>query len=117
MKAHVWIVILGIYMLAMGITGYVRTGSPTALYINGGIAVATIIIGFLVSKGIGAMRVVSIAWVGINTFMLSFMTYKRLTNPDAREGSELIFGSMALLALIVLIVLLTGKKESSAEQG
>ena len=113
MKAYVWIIILGVYILAMGITGYVRTGSPTALYINGGIALVTIIIGFLVSKGIGVMRVISMSWVGIITLMLSFMTYKRLTNPDAREGSELIFGSMAALALIVFIVLFTGKKESS----
>jgi hypothetical protein len=108
MKVHYWVIALGAYMLLMGIVGYIRTGSPTALYINGGIATATILIGYFWGRNItGMMGNVVIGWVIINSLLLSYMTFKRIAaHADARAGSEFIFGSMALFSIIVLILLI-----------
>ena len=108
MKLHYWVIALGVYMLLMGIVGYVRTGSPTALYINGGIALATIILGYLWGKNLaGLMGTVVLVWVALNTVMLGYMTFKRIAaHAETRAGSELIFGSMAVFAMIVLIQLI-----------
>ena len=108
MKLHYWVIALGAYMMLMGIVGYVRTGSPTALYINGGIALATIILGYLWGKNLsGSMGTVVLVWVALNTVMLGYMTFKRIAaHAETRAGSELIFGSMAVFAMIVLIQLI-----------
>lgn len=108
MKLHYWVIALGAYMLLMGIVGYVRTGSPTALYINGSIAVATMLLGYFWGRNLGgAMGTVVLVWVALNTILLGYMTFKRIAaHAEARAGSELIFGSMAVLAMIVLIQLI-----------
>lgn len=108
MKLHYWVIALGAYMLLMGIVGYVRTGSPTALYINGGIALATIVLGYLWGKNLASsMGTVVLVWVALNTVMLGYMTFKRIAaHAETRAGSELIFGSMAVFAMIVLIQLI-----------
>lgn len=108
MKLHFWVIALGAYMLLMGIVGYIRTGSPTALYINGGIAVTTILLGYLWSRNLAnSMGTVVLVWVALNTILLGYMTFKRIAaHAEARAGSELIFGSMAIFAMIVLIQLI-----------
>ncbi len=106
MKLHYWIIALGVYMLAMGIVGYVRTGSPTALFINGGIAVATMVLGYF-AGGSPTLMKFCIGWVALNTVLLSYMTFKRIAaHSEVRAGSEYIFGTMAVFSLIVLILLI-----------
>ncbi len=107
MKLHYWIIALGVYMLAMGIVGYVRTGSPTALFINGGIAVATMVLGYFAGGGNATFMKFCIGWVALNTVMLGYMTFKRIAaHSEVRAGSEYIFGTMAVFSLIVLILLI-----------
>lgn len=106
MKVHYLIMALGAYMLAMGILGYVRTGSPTALYINGSFALVTIALGYFNGGGNAMLYKVTLGWVVVLTAMLSYLTIKRIAaHAEARAGSELIFGSMALFALIVAITM------------
>ncbi|MCC6964492.1 MAG: hypothetical protein IT585_14665 [candidate division Zixibacteria bacterium] len=107
MKLHYWIIALGIYMLAMGILGYIRTGSPTALFVNGGIAVATIVLGYFNGGGSPLLLKITLGWVALNTIMLTYLTFKRIAaHSQARAGSEFIFGSMALFSLVVAILLI-----------
>ncbi len=107
MKLHYWIIALGIFMLAMGIVGYFRTGSPTSIFIAGGIGVVTAILGYFVGGGSPLLWKVTLGWIGINTVMLGYMTFKRIAaHATARAGTEYIFGSMALFALIVLIMMI-----------
>jgi hypothetical protein len=115
LKLHYWIIALGVYMLAMGVLGYIRTGSPTALFINGGIAVATIVLGYLNGGGNPLLWKITLGWVGLNTILLGYMTVKRIAaHAETRAGSELIFGSMALFALIVLILMIRQTLRGSA---
>lgn len=112
MKPPLLVMILGGYMIAMGIVGYIRTGSPTAIFINGGIALVTILLGYFMGRGNVMLSNITLGWVGLVTVLLSFMTFKRvneMAHGTARAGSEYIFGSMALFALIVLIVLIRNR--------
>lgn len=108
MQIHHWVMALGGYMILMGITGFIRTGSPTALYINGGIALATIVLGYFWGRNLaGGIGNVVIGWVALNSVLLSYMTFKRIAaHAETRAGSELIFGSMAVFSIIVLVLLI-----------
>lgn len=115
MKTHYWIIALGVYMLAMGIVGYVRTGSPTALYINGGFALTTIVLGYFNGGGSPLLYKITLGWTVLMTLMLSYLTVKRIAaHSQTRAGSEFIFGSMALFALIVTIVMILRMKSEAA---
>lgn len=106
---------LGAYMLAMGIVGYVRTGSPTALCINGGFALTTIALGYFNGGGSALLYKITLGWTVLMTLMLSYLTIKRVAaHSQTRAGSELIFGSMALFALIVTIVMILRMKNEAA---
>lgn len=107
MKIHFLIMALGAFMLTMGILGYVRTGSPTALYVNGSFALVTIALGYFNGGGNELLFKITLGWVALLTVMLSYLTIKRIAaHAQARAGSELIFGSMALFALIVTIIMI-----------
>ena len=100
------VIVLGLYMLSMGVVGYIRTKSPTALYINGGFALTTIILGVLTGGIETAMWKITLGWVSLNFLIMALMTIKRIkAHANARSGSKLIFGSMALFCLIVAIVM------------
>lgn len=117
MKPSVLVMALGGFMILMGIIGYIRTGSPTAIFINGGIAAVTILLGYFMGKGNPMLANITLGWTAIVTIMLGFMTFKRINaamHGTAREGSEYIFGSMALFALIVLIVLIRSRMNGAS---
>lgn len=106
MKIHYIIIALGAYMLAMGIIGYIRTGSPTALYINGSFALITLILGYFNGGGNPLLFKITLGWVVLNAGILSYLTVKRIAaHSQTRAGSELIFGSMALFAIIVAVLM------------
>ncbi|MDZ4723399.1 MAG: hypothetical protein SGI97_05800 [candidate division Zixibacteria bacterium] len=110
MKSLDLVIALGGYMLLMGLFGYYRTHTPTPLFINGGIAIVTIIIGIFLKGGSPTVLNLAIGWIGLNTLMLAYMTFKRIAaHSDVRSGSEYIFGTQAVFALIVLIVLVRYK--------
>lgn len=108
MQINYWVMALGGYMIIMGILGFIRTGSPTALYINGGIALVTVLIGYFWGRNLGGvLGPVAIGWVALNSVLLGYMTFKRIAaHAETRAGSEFIFGSMAVFAVIVLILLI-----------
>jgi hypothetical protein len=101
-----WIVIiLGVYIFATGMVGLGRTGSFTPLYISGALAAVTIWLGWLLSKGIRSARGAAMTWLILNTILLGYMAVGRLpTHPQESPGSALIFGSMALFALVTLLL-------------
>ena len=99
---------LGVYMLLMGIIGYIRTKSPTALFVNGGIALGTILLGCLAGKAGTTLFSITLGWLVVVTLVLIIMTLKRLrAGAAARRGSVFIFGSMAVFSLLVLAILST----------
>lgn len=112
MQIHFLIIALGAYMLAMGLLGYIRTGSPTALYVNGGFAIVTMILGYLTRNGNPTTYLVTMVWTSLITLMLGYLTFKRIAaHSQARKGSQYIFGSMALFALIVTIIMIAQRSQ------
>lgn len=107
MKPYLLILISAGWMVAMAITGYVRTGSPTALYIMGSIGLVTGLIGWLIGEKIpSAFSLVGVIWLLLVSGVLVFMTVKRISaHAEVRAGSEYIFGSTALFAIISLVML------------
>ncbi len=104
------LLVLGLYMLAMAVTGYVRTGSPTALYIMGGIGVVTAVMSWLVARGGLTNFWIGFGWTAVVMLTVGFMAVKRISaHADARPGSVLIFASTAIAALIVLYLLWRSK--------
>ncbi len=117
MKIYYWVIALGGYMLLMGIVGYIRTGSPTALIVNNSFAVVTALFGFLALRGSLLFGKISLGWTGLMVLLMGYMTFKRVAaHANTKPGSELIFGSMALLALIVFILLLRNMMAAPASQ-
>lgn len=107
MGIYYWVIALGAYMIVMGIVGYIRTGSPTALYVNNSFALITLIFGFLATRGSLLFGKISLGWVGLMVLLMGYMTFKRVAaHANVKAGSEFIFGSMALLALVVFVILL-----------
>ncbi len=107
MKKHYLVILLGLYMLAMGVLGYVRTGSTTPIYITGSLAVVTILLGLLLRTGSRAVLKTTIVWIALNVLLNTYMTVGRVAaHAEARPGSKWIFGSMAFLALLALAGLL-----------
>lgn len=107
MKPYVLMLITAGWMIAMAITGYVRTGSPTALYIMGSIGLVTGLFGWLIGQRIpSALSLAGVVWFLLVSGVLVFMTVKRISaHSEVRTGSELIFGSTALFAIITLVML------------
>lgn len=108
MNTHYWVIALGAFMVLMGIVGYIRTGSPTAIFITGGIALITSLLGVFWGKNPASMfGTITLAWTALITVLMAYMTFKRISaHADTTAGSEFIFGSMAVFALIVTIVIL-----------
>ena len=108
MVTHYWVIALGGYMFLMGVIGYIRTGSPTAIFITGGIALVTVVLGMLWGKNpTSVLGTITLAWTAIITVLMAYMTFKRISaHAETAAGSEFIFGSMAVFALIVTIVIL-----------
>lgn len=104
------LVLLGLYMLAMAIVGYIRTGSPTALYIMGGMALVTGLMSYLAADQVSVYYLLALGWTALISLVVGFMTFKRIAaHANARPGSALIFGSTALFALVVLTLLWLGR--------
>lgn len=104
------LLVLSLYMIAMAVTGYIRTGSPTALYIMGGIGLVTAIMGWVVSRGGLTNFWIGFGWTAVVMLLVGFMAVKRISaHADARPGSVLIFASTAAVALVVLFLLWRAK--------
>jgi hypothetical protein len=105
LKVHLVVIVLGIYIFAMGMVGMARTGAFTPLYISGAIAAVTVWVGWLLGKGLRPVRNFALTWLTIITAALAYMSFGRTPahgDPDAT--STLIFGSMALFTLIALVL-------------
>lgn len=107
MRLSYLVMALGGYMLVMGLLGFARTQTTTPLFINGTIGLVTFVIGYLMLRANPVVSIVALIWVGLNAILLSYMTFKRIAaHETARAGSEYIFGSQALFAIIILILLI-----------
>jgi len=107
MKKEYAVVLLGVYMLAMGAIGFIRTGSLTPVSITGSIAVITIALGCLIRHGSRSLMIFTAIWLTLNVLMNTYMTIGQVVaHAESRAGSGWIFGSMALFSLVALIILL-----------
>ena len=107
MKANIAVIILGIYIFAIGFWGLARTGSSAPLYINGAIAAVTVWLGWLLGTGMKSARNVTLTWLSINVVLLGYMTFDEISfNNDRDSGSGFMLGSMAAFALLTLYLVL-----------
>lgn len=105
MRTNLIVIILGIYIFAMGVLGMARTGSFTPLYVSGAIAAVTVWIGWLMGKGMRPVRNFALTWLTINTVVLAYMSLGQVpAHGDPDTGSIIMFGSMALFALVTLVI-------------
>lgn len=113
MKPYILVMALGGYMVLMGAVGYYRTGSPTALFINGSLGIITALFGYFMGRGNPMLANITIGWTALITIVLGFMTFKRINalvhGTPAYAGSEYIFGTQALFAIVVLIMLIRSR--------
>jgi hypothetical protein len=107
MKRHYLLIALGVYMLAMGVIGWLRTDAATPLLITGTIGVITILFGIGLRGGSRNVLTYATIWVGLNVLVDTYLTIATVPAHDARrEGSEWIFGTMAFFSALVLISLI-----------
>lgn len=105
MRIHLLVIVLGIYIFAMGVLGMARTASLTPVYISGAISAITIWIGWLLGKGLRPVRNVALIWLSLNTAVLAYMTFGQIpAHADSDKSSMIIFGSMAVFALVTLLL-------------
>lgn len=104
MRVYLVVILLGIYIFAVGILGMVRLGSLTPLYIGGGISAVTIWIGWLMGKGLRSVRNVALGWLVATTAILTYFTFNYIPGHAVPDDTVvLMFGSKAVFALITLI--------------
>ena len=107
MKRHYLVIALGFYILAMGITGWLRTDDLTPLAITGSIAFITILLGIAIRSGSRGTVVLTTLWTGLNVLVHTYMTVADVSAHDPnREGSEWIFGTMAFFSALVFVSLI-----------
>ena len=106
MLPHASVVALGLFILLLGIIGYIRTKSPTAIGFNGIFGVVCIILGFMLGHGSNVLTVTEI-WVALIAAAGIAMGTRRLMAPKRQIVPILMFASMAIFSIVVLIILLT----------
>lgn len=107
MKIDRLVIVLGIYILVMGIWGMSRTGSWAPLMISGGVAAVTVWIGWMIGRHIQSARGVAIGWLIFvaGAFLLAALGGIP-DHPETSTVSVLVFGSMALFAIAALILII-----------
>ncbi len=104
MKTGIIVIVLGVYIFAMGMFGMARTSSLTPVIISGAIAAVTIWLGWLLSTGIRSARSFALGWLTLLVAVMGYMTFGSiLTHADPNPWSMAIFGSMALFSLVTLV--------------
>lgn len=110
MKINKVLIILGVYIFAMGVIGFVRTSSFTPLFFNGSIGAVTVWLGWLNGQGIRSARNAAQWWLTVIAIGLGYLTFGGISaHPSPNLGSALIFGSMAVLTLLALVLLIKSK--------
>jgi hypothetical protein len=105
-KIQTPIMLLGAYMILMGVVGYVHTGSPMPILISGGLGVITALCGYFIGRGYHVFARIGVIWLVVMTGMMGYMTFGRVSaHQNPTPLSEFIFGSMGLFSLWALISL------------
>ena len=104
------VLMLGSYMILMGILGYINSGSPTA-FIMSGMGLIAVLLSYFCSKS-SIIWWTMTAWVAINTAMIGSMAYKRIITDPQPLTTQLLFGSTAVFAIVVLILLILNRPTS-----
>ncbi|HOD66753.1 MAG TPA: hypothetical protein PLR32_09000 [candidate division Zixibacteria bacterium] len=117
MKPHYLLILLALAMLAGGAVGLARTGSPIPLLINSALALLTLILALVVSRDSRRVLLAATVWVALCVLLYTYMTIipPAAHNPS-RPGSKYLFGSMALVALIVLVGLSGGLRRRRSQR-
>ncbi len=111
MKSHQFVWAFALYVFLIGFVGYFRTGSTVPILINGVIAVITVLIAFFLYRKLTFARVGIAIWLASLTGLYGYLTFFRIAaHAHPHPGQPLIFGSMALFALMALIVVIRSKK-------
>ncbi len=117
MKTNKVVIILGVYIFAMGIIAFIRTSSFTPLFFNGCIAAVTVWLGWLNGQGMRSVQSATQWWLTIIALLLGYLTFGPISaHPNPNIGSALIFGSMALFALLALILVIRSKPSFSGRR-
>lgn len=102
MKRHYLVMTLGLYVILMGVVGLIRTGSVVPVLITGSIALVTLLIAMFVQRGSRKALIFATVWAAINTLVYTYIAIMPVGAHDPnRSGSPYIFGSMAVVALVV----------------
>lgn len=111
MKPHQVIWALALFVFLIGILGYVRTGAAVPILINGVIAAITFLIAFMLYQKVNGAWFVSVIWLIASVVLYGYMTFFQVeAHASPRPGQPIIFGSMALFALIALVVVLRSRR-------
>lgn len=96
---------LGIFVVLVGVVGYIRTGSVVPIIINTVIAAITWwLAARMTQKKSGAIKAI-IVWLSFTTLIYAYMTVgPMMGHEEPRPFSWLLFGSMALYSVVVLIL-------------
>lgn len=99
------------YVMLMGIIGFMRTSATMPLYLNGSIALITVIFAFMHYRKKSYWQNVVLVWISINFLMYSYMTLFGVSaHPNPTVGTYLIFGSVAVFAGLTLGMLIRDRK-------
>lgn len=108
MSPSATVIALGVVILVLGIIGYLRTKSPTAIGFNGAFSIVCIILGLLLAQGRTGLLTVTQIWVGLIALASMVMGARRLMAPNRATAPIVIFTVMAVLSVLTLVVLFGG---------
>ena len=112
MKSHQFVWAFALYVFLIGFVGYFRTGSAVPVLINGIIAAISALIALFLFRKITFARIATAVWLAAMTCLYSYLTFFRIAaHANPPPGEPLIFGSMALFALIALAVVVRFREQ------
>lgn len=101
------LIVLGLYIFAMGAIGFVQTGSFTPLLLNGTIAAVTVWLGWLNGQGMRSVHNATVGWLILVALLLGYLTFGRIVaHGDPNLGSTLILGSKTLFTVLALVLVI-----------
>jgi uncharacterized membrane protein len=106
-KVRNLIIWLGVYMLLMGVVGFLDTGSTVPIFISGGLGAITALFGFFIGRGLHAFARIGVIWLVCMTGLMGYMTFGRISaHANPTPLTSFIFGSMGLFSLVALVHLI-----------
>jgi len=103
---------LAVFVVVVGVIGYVRTDSIVPIIINSIICMITWYLAIMLSRKESWGRRAAIIWLTCTSLLYTYMVFGPMAgHQEPKPGYWILFGSMALFSIVALVSVMREKQE------